>query len=134
MSLRDLINPSAPEQFCLEKLTEILHVTFYHSQTWGGGVITEATCLQWRLGMSVAGFTHRLTQPHGAVTDLDVAVEEDVGVRATDKLEHLDPEQGLRALAVPQHAQGLLVPQQRAAAGGSKSKSRLGTWKACDPR
>lgn len=53
--------------------------------------------------------THRLAQPHAVVADLDVAVEEDVGVRAADKLEHLYPERGLRTLAVLQHAQGLFV-------------------------
>lgn len=66
--------------------------------------------------------THRLARPHGVVADLDVAVEEDVGVGAADKLEHLDPEQGLGSLAVPQHAQGLLVGQQRAAAGEDKGR------------
>lgn len=50
------------------------------------------------------------------MADLDVAVEEDVGVGAAHKLEHSYPEQGLGPLAVPQHAQGLLVGQQRAAA------------------
>lgn len=60
--------------------------------------------------------THGLARPHGVVADLDVAVEEDVRVGAADKLEHLYPEHGLRALAVPQHAQGLLAGQQRAAA------------------
>lgn len=59
--------------------------------------------------MSVTGFTHRLTQARSAVTDLDVAVEEDVGVRATDELEHLNPEHGLWTLAVPQHAQRLFI-------------------------
>lgn len=60
--------------------------------------------------------THRLARPRGVVADLDVAVEEDVGVGAADKLEHLYPEQGLGSLAVPQHAQGLLIGQHRAAA------------------
>lgn len=59
--------------------------------------------------MSVTGFTHRLTQPCGAVTDLDIAVEEDVGVRATHELEHLNPEGGLWTLAILQHAQRLLI-------------------------
>lgn len=53
--------------------------------------------------------THRLAQPHAVAADLDVAVEEDVGVRAADKLEHLYPERGLRTLAVPQLAQDLFV-------------------------
>lgn len=53
--------------------------------------------------------THRLAQPRGVVADLDVAVEEDVGVGAADKLEHLYPERGLWTLAILQHAQGLLV-------------------------
>lgn len=64
----------------------------------------------------MSSLTHRLTRPHGVVADLDVAVEEDVGVGAAHKLEHLYPEQSLGSLAVPQHAQGLLVGQQRAAA------------------
>lgn len=59
--------------------------------------------------MSVTGFTHRLTQPRGAVADLDVAVEEDVGVRAAHKLEHLNPEGGLWTLAILQYAQRLLI-------------------------
>lgn len=59
--------------------------------------------------MSVAGFTHRLTPPHGTVADLDVAVEEDVGVRAADKLEHLNSEHGFGTLAILQHAQGLFI-------------------------
>lgn len=53
--------------------------------------------------------THRLTQARGVVADLDVAMEEDVGVRAADKLEHLYPERGLRALAILQHTQGLFI-------------------------
>lgn len=53
--------------------------------------------------------THRLAQPHGVVADLDVAMEEDVCVRAADKLEHLYPEHGLRTQAVLQHAQGLFI-------------------------
>lgn len=67
--------------------------------------------------------THRLARPHGVVADLDVAVEEDVGVGAADKLEHLYPEQGLGSLAVPQHAQGLLVGQQRAAVEETRRRS-----------
>lgn len=59
--------------------------------------------------MSVTGFTHRPTQPRGAVTDLDVAVEEDVGVRAADKFEHLNPEGGLWTLAILLHAQRLCI-------------------------
>lgn len=72
--------------------------------------------------------THRLARPHGVVADLDVAVEEDIGVGAADKLEHLYPEQGLSSLAIPQHAQGLLAGQQRAAAKetGGGSGRRLG--------
>lgn len=67
--------------------------------------------------------THRLARPHSVVADLDVAVEEDVGVGAADKLEHLYPEQGLGSLAVPQHAQGLLVGQQRAAVEETRRRS-----------
>lgn len=59
--------------------------------------------------MSVAGFTHRLTQPRRAVADLDVAVEEDVAVRAANELEHLNPEHGLCTLAILQHAEGLFI-------------------------
>lgn len=59
--------------------------------------------------MSVTGLTHRLTQPCAAVTDLDVAVEEDVSVRATDKLEHLNPEGGLWTLAILLHAERLFI-------------------------
>lgn len=54
-------------------------------------------------------FTHRLAQPHGVVADLDVAMEEDVGVRAADKLEHLYPEHCLWTLAILQHTQGLFI-------------------------
>lgn len=61
--------------------------------------------------MSVTGFTHRLTPPHGTVADLDVAVEEDVGVRAAHELEHLNPEHGFWTLAILQHAQGLFIRQ-----------------------
>lgn len=53
--------------------------------------------------------THRLAQPHGVVADLDVAMEEDVCVRAADKLEHLYPEHGLWTMAVLQHTQGLFI-------------------------
>lgn len=53
--------------------------------------------------------THRLARPNGVVADLDVAMEEDVGVRATDKLEHLYPEHGLWTLAILQHTQGLFI-------------------------
>lgn len=67
--------------------------------------------------------THRLARPHGVVADLDIAVEEDIGVGAADKLEHLYPEQGLGSLAIPQHAQGLLVGQQRAAAKETRTGS-----------
>lgn len=68
--------------------------------------------------------THRLARPHGVVADLDVAMEEDVGVRAADELEHLYPERGLRTLAVLQDAQGLLIRQQRAATGERQSQKR----------
>lgn len=61
--------------------------------------------------MSVTGFTHRLTQPRRAVTDLHVAVEEDIGIRAADELEHLNPEGGLWTLAILQHAQRLFIRQ-----------------------
>lgn len=62
--------------------------------------------------------THRLAQPHGVVADLDVAMEEHIGVRGADKLEHLYPEHGLRTLAILQHTQGLFVRQHRAATRG----------------
>lgn len=66
--------------------------------------------------------THRLAQPRGVVADLDVAVEEHVGVRGADKLEHLYPEHGLGTLAVLQHTQGLLIRQYRAAMGGRQRR------------
>jgi len=69
--------------------------------------------------------THRLAQPWAVVADLDVAVEEDVSVRAADKLKHLYPEHGLWTLAVPQNTQGLLVRQHRAAEEGDK---KSGAW------
>ncbi len=70
--------------------------------------------------------THRLARPHSVVADLDVAVEEDVGVRASDKLEHLYPERGLGTLAVLQHAQGLCIGQHRAAGGRQSGKRSEG--------
>lgn len=72
---------------------------------------------------ALRALTHRLARPHGVVADLDVAVEEDVGVGAADKLEHLYPEQGLGSLAVPQHAQGLAVGEQRAAVEETRRRS-----------
>lgn len=59
------------------------------------------------------------------MADLDVAVEEDVGVGAAHELEHLYPEHGLRTLAVLQHAQGLFVQQHRTAEG-DKDKGEVG--------
>lgn len=67
--------------------------------------------------------THRLALPHAAVADLDIAVQEDVGVGAAHELEHLYPEHGLGTLAIRQHAQGLWVRQDRAATEGEKNKS-----------
>lgn len=61
--------------------------------------------------------THRLTQTGTTVADLDVAVKEDIGVRAADKLKHLYPERGLWALTVLQDAQSLVVGQNWAARG-----------------
>lgn len=52
------------------------------------------------------------------MADVDVAVQEDVGVGAAHKFEHLDPERGVSAAAVLQHAQGFLVCQHGAANGG----------------
>lgn len=65
--------------------------------------------------------THRLTQTRTTVADLDVAVKEDVGIRAADKLKHLYPERGLWALTVLQHAQSLVVGQHWTARGKETS-------------
>lgn len=62
--------------------------------------------------------THRLAEPRCVVADLNIAVKEDVAVRASHKLEHLNPEHGLWTLAILQHTQGLFVCQHRAAKGG----------------
>lgn len=72
--------------------------------------------------------THRLAQPWGVVADLDVAVEEDVGVRAADKLKHLYPEHGLWTLAVLQHTQCLFIRQHRAAIGREGKEVREAWW------
>lgn len=45
------------------------------------------------------------------MADLDIAVQEDVSVRAADKLKHLYPEHGLWTLAVLQDAESLFVGQ-----------------------
>lgn len=66
--------------------------------------------------------THRLAQPWGVVADLDVAVQEDVRVRAANKFEHLYPEHGLWTLAVLQDTQGLFVRHHGAAGGGRRRK------------
>lgn len=71
--------------------------------------------------------THRLTQPRCVVTDLYVAVEKDVGVRAPDKLEHLDPEHGLRTQTVLQDIQGLCVGQHWAAIQDKEEKEKVQT-------
>lgn len=45
------------------------------------------------------------------MADLDIAVQEDVSVRAADKLKHLYPEHGLWTFAVLQDTESLFVGQ-----------------------
>lgn len=66
----------------------------------------------WGMGVKL---THRLAKPRRVVADLDIAVEENVAVRAADKFEHLYPEHGLWTLAILQDTQGLFIWQHWAA-------------------
>lgn len=73
----------------------------------------------WGMGVKL---THRLAEPRRVVADLDIAVKEDIAVRAADKFKHLYPEHGLWTLAILQDAQGLFVWQDWAAKGGRETK------------
>lgn len=79
--------------------TEALHVAGYWSE-----LASEYQSEEWVLHE----VTHRLTP---FMADLDVAVKEDVGVRAADKLKHLYPEHGTWAPTVLQHTQSLFAGQ-----------------------
>lgn len=66
---------------------------------------------------------HWLADPCRTGADLDVAVEEDIGVGAAHELEHLDPEHGLWSLTIPQHLQGRCTSWYRATAEKRKPSS-----------